>query len=111
MKFYHFRQNNSGGVFNIDDTRGIGVDVWIQAPSVEAAEQKAKSIGVYFDGCNSGLDCNCCGDRWYPLGSEEQGEDWPTAPYEYTWTYHDTVYIHLADGILWRLRKEDGYGV
>lgn len=39
--FYTFAQNNSGGSFVI-----------------------AESIGIYFDGVECDLDCECCGDRW-----------------------------------------------
>lgn len=30
-KFWEFDQNNSGGSFDIDDERGIGPSVWIEA--------------------------------------------------------------------------------
>ena len=25
----------------------------------------AEDIGLYFDGVEQGMDCSCCGDRWY----------------------------------------------
>ena len=27
-------------------------------------------MGVYFDGCDIGLDCSCCGDRWSDYADE-----------------------------------------
>lgn len=66
--FYTYRQNNSGGSFAFDDKRGISVDVVIEAGSESEARNKAQAIGIYFDGCSTGQDCSCCGDRWsdYP---------------------------------------------
>lgn len=61
--WYEFRQNNSGGSFQIDDD--VTIYVLIQAASAKEANIKAEEIGIYFDGCYNGHDCNCCGDRWY----------------------------------------------
>lgn len=60
--FYVFRQNNSGGDF-------IGPQyVIVGAVSPEQAEELAVCYGdVYFNGVNKGIDCPCCGDRWWPL--------------------------------------------
>lgn len=60
---YEFRQNNSGGAFVIN--RNLDINLWIEADSPEDANKTAQSIGVYFDGCEIGVDCSCCGDRWY----------------------------------------------
>ena len=65
MKFYQFRQNNSGGSFHHDAAAGIGYNVIIEANSETEAICKAEDIGLYFDGVDSGDDCECCGDRWY----------------------------------------------
>lgn len=62
--FFTYRQNNSGGVFDFDDRKGIGVAVIVEAASVAEANERAEAIGLYFDGCDSGIDCDCCGDRW-----------------------------------------------
>lgn len=67
MTFYLFDQNNSGGGFDVDED--IAHRVVIEADSEEAAEEKAFSIGIYYNGCDEGRDCECCGDRWY--GCEE----------------------------------------
>ncbi len=62
-KFYYFRQNNSGGSFVVDKT--LCVQVYIEADTAEEANKKAEMLGIYFNGCDKGLDCSCCGDRWY----------------------------------------------
>lgn len=62
--FFEYRQNNSGGSFVINDT--LTVVVVIEAPTAGMADGRAKELGIYFDGCDTGEDCPCCGDRWYP---------------------------------------------
>lgn len=62
LYWYEFSQNNSGGVMHEDES--ICNRLFIQAHSYNEARQKALSIGVYFDGCDNGIDCSCCGDRW-----------------------------------------------
>ena len=63
MKFYEFKQNNSGGSFAVNDQ--LCHNLIIEANNSEEAESKAESMGVYFNGCDEGMDCPCCGDRWY----------------------------------------------
>lgn len=60
--WYEFHQNNSGGFFEVNDD--VAPTVLIQAGSAKEANSKAQEIGIYFDGCRDGRDCNCCGDRW-----------------------------------------------
>jgi len=60
--FYEYRQNNSGGSFDVSDT--VTYHVIIEAPSAVVADGIAKEIGIYFDGVGKDLDCECCGDRW-----------------------------------------------
>lgn len=76
-KFFEFSQNNSGGSFVIDVMSGIGHHVIIEAVDVDHANSIAESIGIYFDGCANGIDCDCCGDRWYPAYGE--GDDVPSS--------------------------------
>lgn len=66
MKFYLYDQNNSGGSFVRDDT--VTIEVLVEAPSAERADAIAETIGIYFDGCDNGRDCDCCGDRWSRAG-------------------------------------------
>lgn len=63
MPFYTFNQNNSGGHFDDDDT--VCETVIIEADNADEANEKALELGMYFNGCFSGRDCACCGDRWY----------------------------------------------
>lgn len=63
-RFYHYHQNNTGGRFQYNPDRGISVDVYIEANSVKEANERAKRIGIYFDGYG---DCSCCGNRWYSI--------------------------------------------
>ena len=71
--FYYFKQNNSGGSFSFDEDEGITHHVVIEADSASDANQDAKEIGIYFYGCSTGQDCDCCGDRWYEV-DEYDGE-------------------------------------
>lgn len=63
MKFFEFTQNNSGGSHYVDDK--ICHRLLIEANSNDEASDIAEGLGVYYDGCESGMDCECCGDRWY----------------------------------------------
>ena len=31
------------------------------------ANDIAQGNGIYFNGVADGIDCDCCGDRWYPV--------------------------------------------
>lgn len=63
-RFWEFPQNNSGGCFDGDPERGIGCVVIVEAHDAAEANARAEMIGLYFNGCNEGMDCPCCGDRW-----------------------------------------------
>jgi hypothetical protein len=99
--FYTYYQNNSGGYWIFEPKAGISHYVIVEANSGEDADAKAEDIGLYFDGCDSGNDCSCCGDRWsrqYKSGKErpeiygqesvESDKDDDVAE----------VYIHYLDG-------------
>lgn len=60
--FYEFNQNNSGGVFRVDDR--VCHRLFIEADSRPEAIGKAEDLGCYWDGVALGIDCPCCGDRW-----------------------------------------------
>ena len=64
LKWFTYNQNNSGGSFHKD--KDVDVYVIIQATSFKEANDFAKAIGIYFGGVAYGVDCGCCGDRWYP---------------------------------------------
>lgn len=61
--YYLFDQNNSGGFFEVNDK--LCHRLFIEANSLEEATKKAEELGCYWDGVASGIDCSCCGDRWY----------------------------------------------
>ena len=64
--FYTYNQNNSGGLFDYDEKRGIGQYVIVEADTPEEADSRAEEIGLYFDGSG---DCECCGPRWSPVAN------------------------------------------
>lgn len=103
MQFYTFKQNNSGGSFDEDERAGIGYAVCIEAQSAAEANDRALAIGLYFDGSDSGADCPCCGDRWYPA-YEDEAEQRPSIygrPLSGGWGH--ASYIHYADGRIERV--------
>jgi len=63
---YNFRQNNSHGYFTGPAQNIIVVD----AKSEDLALEIAQKAGLYLNGVRSGIDCDCCGDRWSNYSSE-----------------------------------------
>jgi hypothetical protein len=61
MPFWEFSQNNSGGSFD----KKMGHSIYVEADSADEANSRAEGVGVYFNGCVTGGDCPCCGDRWH----------------------------------------------
>jgi len=96
--FYHYSQNNSGGSFIFNEEDGITHHVVIEAGSVGESHKRAQNIGLYFDGRSEGLDCDCCGDRWYALGCED-GDEKPSV-------YGSVLGIKTKEGWGW---MKDGY--
>lgn len=90
LKIYEFDQTNSGGHFHEDDK--LCHKIYIEANSSEHACDIAESIGIYFDGCDLGIDCSCCGDRW----SRPYESDALTFPYAYA-TYSESEAQTLVD--------------
>lgn len=122
--WYEFRQNNSGGSFDFDADRGISVHVIVQADDAEEANYRANRIGLYFDGCETGDDCECCGDRWYRQSYTDKGDPVPS---EYGVPLIDVApdprysslgrgwmgekpecFVHLKDGRFFGFVKVDG---
>lgn len=105
--WYTFHQNNTGGEFVSCDQSGIGSDVIIEANSPEHANSRAEEIGIYFDGCDSGIDCPCCGDRWSPAWDNDGKTDpmlfekkaMPESDNlkEYSW-FGESAYVHPLSG-------------
>lgn len=69
LRLYHFRQNNIGGTFVTNER--VDQHVFIEAGSCGEANELAELVGIYFDGCETGRDCSCCGDRWHPQRDDE----------------------------------------
>lgn len=69
--YYTYAQNNTGGFW-----RGPQY-VIIKADSAADANEKAEWNGIYFNGVNLELDCECCGDRWCRV-LEKEGTEVPT---------------------------------
>jgi hypothetical protein len=91
-KFYEYDQNNSGGSFHNSEKEGIAEYVIIEALNAAHANARAEEIGLYFNGCDAGKDCSCCGDRWYRVyenyGSETIEES----------LYRTNCFVHYLDG-------------
>lgn len=105
MSFFLYTQNNSGGGFDFDETRGLTHYVIVEAASADEANERAREIGIYFNGCDSGQDCACCGDRWDEAGSydeEDQPEIYGEPAHDFTGTTWmepgKEVCVHYADG-------------
>lgn len=77
-KWYEFHQNNSGGRLQVDEAVGIGTLVCIEATSAAHANARAEEIGIYFNGCKEGIDCECCGDRWSAAWGEDDADEFPS---------------------------------
>ena len=97
LEWYEFNQNNSGGKFTVNDS--VCHRLFIQAVDADDACSIAEGLGVYFNGCDEGIDCECCGDRWYrPYSATE-------FPLEYsktqTFTNIEEYTQFLADAYGW----------
>lgn len=101
--FYCFNQNNSGGSFIVNDS--VAHYVIIEANSADEANDRAESVGIYFNGCDNDYDCPCCGDRWYAVWRDDGDETpviygTPVKEYEDMWAGKGEPYAHVyyADG-------------
>lgn len=106
--FYSFRQNNSGGSWHGSQ------EIIVEATSAAQANDLASRFGIYFDGCDSGRDCSCCGDRWHET-SDRDGTAVPSHysmplvgtaedivrsnPDSFTFLFEEkTIEVHYLDG-------------
>jgi hypothetical protein len=99
--FYTFSQNNSGGTFDVNNR--VCEYVIVEADSAKDANERAENVGVYFNGCDTGADCECCGDRWYEQWDESDGKEVPsiygTAVTEMTaGFFRKQAYVYYKDG-------------
>jgi hypothetical protein len=99
--FYRYNKNNSFGQWREDEN--LAKNVHVEANSEAEANTKAESVGIYFNGCDNGQDCPCCGDRW----SEPYG-DGTEVPSDYgdpiDLGKRSSTVIHYADGTKLDLR-------
>jgi len=101
LKWYHYSQNNSGGVFIENDY--VAGDVLVQAYSEKEAWERMEP---HFD--NSG-SCPCCGDRWSDWPSEYDEPmiyDEPIATAKAR-TFTDTAILHYYDGTIETVTLKD----
>jgi hypothetical protein len=70
--FFTYRQNNSGGHF-----LPPALYVIIEARNWQEADEIALDH-IYFNGCDDGIDCPCCGDRWNGQWKGEVGDAVPS---------------------------------
>ena len=99
MAFFTFTQNNSGG-----HNCGPAKFVIVVADNADQANDIAQDHGIYFDGCGSGIDCPCCGDRWYradDYGAKDPPMIYGTKPEDYKHWDNDIeipVYVIIKKG-------------
>jgi hypothetical protein len=109
MAFYTFDQNNARGYFIKDEH--LSEYVIIEANSADKANEKAVALGIYFDGIEKGIDCECCGDRWYPTYEDAACEEPMIAnepAEEFSYVYEDGIYcvIHFSYGTPVRIAQK-----
>lgn len=79
-------------------------NVYIEAENAEEANEKALQIGIYFNGVEDGIDCPCCGDRWYPVSERDAVENMPKDEYHFGWC--DYVIFYGKDMAPVKIYKE-----
>ncbi len=121
-KFYEFRQNNSGGSFDVDDN--VCKWMFVEASNSEQANDIAQTLGVYFNGCQDGMDCDCCGDRWNEADEQdaidlkEYGKSYSTTfatiedlsemlVNEYCWGKDEFARVFYLNGDRKQIRKKE----
>lgn len=92
LKWFEFKQNNSGGYFKVDDK--VCNRLFIEAEDFDEAVYKAEELGCYWNGVSEGIDCPCCGDRWSKYNDEVDLDKYNRVGYRvgiYDGIYPDTV--------------------
>ena len=108
--FYTFNQNNSGGRFTYDESKGLTHVVIVEASSAQHAKERGEEIGLYWDGVQNGMDCNTCGDRWsYCYMDDDDGKQQPEVYGKPAYDFNDwffsgfpkgSVAIHYLSGVV-----------
>ncbi|AQR77216.1 hypothetical protein ABNB59_17200 [Paenibacillus larvae] len=99
--YFTFYQSNPGGFTIVNDS--VCDVVIIETDTADQANKKAEEIGIYFDGCSTGNDCPCCGDRWDAQYSDDKGTEEPelygVPVYEVkSGLFRSQAYIYHLDG-------------
>lgn len=63
MKYYLFKQNNSGGYYIEDENLGISSNLIIKADNEDIADEIFDNISKQY-GESFHSFCECCGPRW-----------------------------------------------
>lgn len=105
--FYTFSQNNSDSKFIVNEY--LTEFVIIEAEDASMANDKAETLGIYFDGVCKDIDCECCGDRWNMV-ADFQGTETPMIfgrSFADWQGYRNAMYciIYYADGSIVRVKK------
>jgi hypothetical protein len=107
--FFTYNQNNSGGSFINNDK--VCQYVVIEADDYRFANILAEDIGIYFNGCDTGQDCSCCGDRWNDAWNGD-GTDEPLiygkSPEDYNlWVKEGEIYcrVYYKNGTVEEFKK------
>ena len=94
-KFFTFRQNNSGGVFVVNDT--VAHSVVVEATSPADANARAKDMGMFRMSF-----CECCGPRFFEAFDSDEGvdtfEEAVADSRHSSFQKDDTVVVHFVDG-------------
>jgi len=64
--FWVYEQTPNRAQYIVDKEKGLSFLVFIEASTAASADAKAVMLGIYFDGIENGIDCACCGPRWFP---------------------------------------------
>ncbi len=75
---------------------------------MDKADAIAEVIGIYFDGCDLGKDCDCCGDRWGRAWSDDATDSpmWYDEPLVRCDEDKPFAYIHPLVGNFYPAKKD-----
>lgn len=96
LLWYQFRQNNSGGYWDINEK--VGIEVWVEAANAKGAERVTEELGLFEGGSGN---CPCCGDRWYFWLDDDDGEVAPNIGAKNIWGHDNRVnvcHLYFANG-------------
>lgn len=107
--FFHYSQNNSGGIFDFDKGKGITSQVIIEAESYQEANRTMVDLIGDWEGGDGGY-CPCCGERWSEALDDKEGTQEPELYGQDIDDYNDlffpkgeAVAIHFRSGaVSWR---------